>query len=57
MNSVDQQAQALPYDAIPYVTMPDDYQLHLGDGIDGGDIASQRWIKGFEVRATSDGLD
>ncbi|GLV54764.1 cytochrome P450 [Dictyobacter sp. S3.2.2.5] len=30
MNSVDQQAQALPYDAIPYVTMPDDYQLHLG---------------------------
>ncbi|GCE22914.1 cytochrome P450 [Dictyobacter kobayashii] len=30
MSQVDQQEQALPYDAIPYVSMPDDYQLHLG---------------------------
>ncbi|GHO86294.1 cytochrome P450 [Dictyobacter formicarum] len=30
MNQVDQLGQALPYDAIPYVSMPDDYQLHLG---------------------------
>ncbi|GCE30754.1 cytochrome P450 [Dictyobacter alpinus] len=31
MSQIDQLDQALPYEAIPYVQMPEDYQLRLGE--------------------------